>query len=493
MSAEDPRKGEPLLFEIGKEGRRASSVPSCDVPKIELTELIPKAYLRTSLQGPAIPELSEPEVIRHFTRLSQRNMGVDSNFYPLGSCTMKYNPKINEDIANLSYWELHPYLPSELVQGALQVLYELEQYLAEISGMSRVTLAPSAGAHGEITALFIIKAYHESKGRSPKEVLVPNSAHGTNPASAALAGFVIRQIASNNEGTIDIEDLQRNLSENTAALMLTNPNTLGLFEKDILTISSLVHKNGGLVYYDGANLNAILGITKPADMDVDLMHFNLHKTFSTPHGGGGPGSGPVGVKEELVPFLPVPVIEKREEIFFLDYDKPHSIGKIRSFYANFLVCLKAYTYIRTLGPDGLKEVSENAVLNANYLLKKLTPYFEVPYEKICQHEFVLSAKSCNRKYGVRALDIAKRLLDYGFHAPTIYFPLIVEEAMMIEPTETESKETLDKFSEVLIKICEEAKNNPELVKTAPHKMPVGRLDEAKAAREPKLKYQKPKN
>lgn len=476
----------PLIFEISKKGNIGCSLPKCDVPQTDISKLIPQVFLKKKESN--LPEVNEVEVVRHFTRLSRRNIGVDTHFYPLGSCTMKYNPKINEEVSVLpGFASHHPYTPEKLSQGSIALMFELQECLKEISGMDAVSLQPVAGAHGELTSLLIVRAYHDRKKRSPRQILIPDTAHGTNPASAALAGFEVVQVKSNQEGDIDLEDLKSKLSDNTAALMLTNPNTLGLFEKEILSITKLVHQHGGLVYYDGANMNAVMGICRPGDMGVDLMHFNLHKTFSTPHGGGGPGSGPIGVRRELIDFLPVPVIEKNKDSYMLNYFKPLSIGKMHGFYGNFGVCVKAYVYIKMMGAEGLRKASEDAVLNANYLFNKLKPYFTVPYNRICKHEFVLSAKNYKDK-GIKAMDIAKRLLDYGFHAPTMYFPLIVEECMMAEPTETETKETLDAFADVLRKIIEEIKTDPDIVKNAPHTLPVTRLDEVAAARQPNIKY-----
>ncbi len=480
---------EPLLFELGKPGRRACTLPRVDVPTLPVDKLVPAKYLR---QKPAqLPEVSEPELVRHFTRLSQRNVGVDSHFYPLGSCTMKYNPKVNEEAASLpGFARIHPYLAASQCQGALALLHEMQGFLAEISGMDAVSLQPSAGAQGEMTALLIVRAYHSSKRKKPDVILVPDTAHGTNPASAAMAGFQVQVVKSDRHGQIDLQDLLRHLNDRVAALMLTNPNTLGLFEKEIATICDKVHKAGGLVYYDGANLNAVMGKCRPGDMGVDLMHFNLHKTFSTPHGGGGPGSGPIGVKKSLEPFLPLPAIEKKGGVFELIYDRPQSIGRVRSFLGNFGIIVRAYAYILSLGPEGLKQASEQAVLNANYMLSRLREVLESPYPGPCKHEFVLSARLLKEK-GIRALDIAKRLLDYGFHAPTVYFPLIVEEALMIEPTETESKETLESFIEAIKSIVQEANEQPQRLHDAPLTTPVSRLDEVAAARQPNLRYRKP--
>ncbi len=474
-----------LIFEMSRNGRKAYSLPKCDVPMKE--GLIPQDFMRKA--DAELPQVSEIDVARHFTRLAKRNHGVDSSFYPLGSCTMKYNPKINEEIAALEgFTGVHPYQCEESAQGSLQLLYEMDRMLSEITGMERVTLQPAAGAHGELTGLMIIGAYHRSRGDLARtKIIVPDSAHGTNPASAAFAGFEVVEVKSDARGGVDIEDLRLAVGEDTAGLMLTNPNTLGLFDENIEEIARIVHDAGGLLYYDGANANAIMGICRPGDMGFDLVHLNLHKTFSTPHGGGGPGSGPVGVKKELVPFLPAPVVECEDGRYWLDYERPESIGRMKSFYGNFGVVLKAYAYIRTMGPDGLRSASEMAVLNANYLMERLRDSFDIPYERICMHEFVLSNKKQD-KNGVRTLDIAKRLLDFGYHPPTVYFPLIVHEAMMIEPTETESRETLDSFADALISIADEAEHDPDKVKGAPYTTVVSRPDEAKAARNPVLKW-----
>lgn len=478
-----------IIFEVSKEGRKAYALPPCDVPETDIAALIPEDYMRkTELE---LPEVGELDAVRHYTLLSNKNFGVDTGFYPLGSCTMKYNPKINEDMASLSHFtDVHPYQPVHTAQGALELMYNLGEMLSEIAGMDQVSLHPAAGAHGELTGLMVIKAYHESRGEHNRtKIIVPDSAHGTNPASAAIAGFDIVEIKSDANGAVDIESLKAVLGNNIAGLMLTNPSTLGLFESKIKEIADLVHEAGGLLYYDGANMNAIMGITRPGDMGFDVVHLNLHKTFATPHGGGGPGSGPIGVKKELVPFLPVPVVEKQGDQYILNYDKPQSIGKIKSFYGNFGVMVKAYTYILTMGAEGLKKVSEMAVLNANYMKEKLKKYYYLPIEQVCKHEFVLGGLEKDN-HDVATLDIAKRLLDYGYHPPTIYFPLIVDSAIMIEPTESESLETLDGFIDVMVKIAGEARENPEILKTAPHDTPVRRLDEVKAARTPVLKWTK---
>jgi len=480
-------KRESLIFEMSVPGRKAYSMPACDVPEEDISSLIPLEFLREKC--PELPEVSEVDAVRHFTGLSRMNHGVDSGFYPLGSCTMKYNPKVNEDVSKYDgFSRVHPYQPEKTAQGCLEILYTMDKMLAEITGMERVSLQPAAGAHGEVTGLMIIKAYHEFRGDTKRrKIVVPDSSHGTNPASAAVAGFDVIEVKSNECGGVDLEALKAVMSDEIAGLMLTNPSTLGLFEENILEISEIVHKAGGLLYYDGANMNAIMGITRPGDMGFDVVHLNLHKTFSTPHGGGGPGSGPVGVKKDLVPFLPKPVIEVNGDGYFLDYERQHSIGKIKSFYGNFGVVVKAFAYIRSLGADGLREVSEIAVLNANYIRAKLQNFYDLPYGSVCMHEVVFSAQK-QSEFGVSALDIAKRLIDFGYHPPTIYFPMIVKEAMMIEPTETESKETLDEFIEVMKQIAKEAETNPELIKGAPHNTIVLRLDEAKAARNPVLKY-----
>ena len=475
-----------LIFEISKPGRQGASLPELDVPGRSVDELIPGEYLREEV--PNLPEVSEIDAVRHFTGLSRLNHGVDTGFYPLGSCTMKYNPKVNEDMARLpGFAAVHPYQPEELSQGSLELMAKTEQYLAEIAGLSGVTLQPVAGAHGEFTGLLIIRAYHQSRGEHRKKVIVPDSAHGTNPATANVCGFQTVQVKSDNRGGVDLEALRAAMSEDVAALMLTNPNTLGLFDEHIFEIAQIVHEKGGLLYYDGANANAIMGIARPGDMGFDVVHFNLHKTFSTPHGGGGPGSGPIGVRDFLVPFLPKPVVAEKDGKYFLDYDRPQSIGKVHSFYGNFGVVVKAYTYLRAMGGEGLKAVSEHAVLNANYVMARLKGRFNLPYDRICKHEFVINARN-QKDHGVHTLDMAKRLLDYGYHPPTIYFPLIVEEAMMIEPTETESRETLDEFIETMLKIADEVESDAELVKSAPHNTVVGRLDETLAARQPVLRY-----
>lgn len=482
------RKYDKLIFELSKPGRRAFKLPESDIEEKNIEELIPAEFLNN--EDLNLPEVSEVDIIRHYINLSNKNYGVDTGFYPLGSCTMKYNPKINEDMANLDgFKNIHPHQPEETVQGALELLYELDRALCEISGMDKMTLQPAAGAHGELTGLALIKAYHENRGDTKRtKIIVPDSAHGTNPASAIMAGFETIEIKSTEEGLVDIESLKAALSDEVAGLMLTNPNTLGLFERHIVEIAELVHEAGGLLYYDGANANAILGKVRPGDMGFDVVHFNLHKTFSTPHGGGGPGSGPVGVKKILMDFLPTPTVEKDGDRYYLDYDVPHSVGRMKDFYGHFSIMVRAYAYILTMGRDGLKKVSEMAVLNANYLAHKLKDYYSLPGNAIFKHEFVMAGLRSELSE-VTTLDVAKRLLDFGYHPPTVYFPLIVHEAMMTEPTESESKETLDEFAEVMIRIAEEAKSNPEILKEAPHNTPVRRLDETRAARNPILKYE----
>jgi glycine dehydrogenase subunit 2 len=478
-----------LIFEISKPGRVGYSLPEMDVPTVELEQLLPEGYIRE--EAPELPEVFELDIMRHYTALSNRNHGIDSGFYPLGSCTMKYNPKINENVARFAgFAHIHPLQDESSVQGALELMYDLQEHLIEITGMDQVTLQSAAGAHGEWTGLMMIRAYHEANGDTKRtKVIVPDSAHGTNPASATVAGFETITVKSNEHGLVDLEDLRRVVGEDTAALMLTNPNTLGLFEENILEMAEIVHNAGGKLYYDGANLNAVLSKARPGDMGFDVVHLNLHKTFTGPHGGGGPGSGPVGVKADLIPFLPKPLVSKRGDEFILDYDRPQSIGRVKPYYGNFGINVRAYTYIRSMGPDGLKAVTEYAVLNANYMMRRLAPHFDLPFDRHCKHEFVLSGRR-QKKLGVRTLDIAKRLLDFGYHPPTIYFPLNVEECIMIEPTETESKETLDGFIDKMIQIAREAEENPEIVQEAPHSTVVGRLDETLAARKPVLRYQK---
>jgi len=477
---------EPLIFERGGKGRKGYSLPKLDVDEADPKEIWPSKWIRQEWQG--FPELSEVEVVRHFTRLAQWNYGVDSGFYPLGSCTMKYNPKVNEDLARLpGFSGLHPYQPEEMAQGALRLMYELENFLGRISGMDRVTLQPSAGAQGELTGLLMIRAYLTDQGNPRKKVLIPDTAHGTNPASSSLCGYQAIQVKSNERGILSPQAIEEKMDEEVAALMVTNPNTLGLFEEHICRIAEVVHQKGGQIYCDGANLNALLGLSRVGDMNVDVLHFNLHKTFSTPHGGGGPGAGPVGVKEHLADYLPLPTITKDQDRFRLEYDRPRSIGKVRSFYGNFGVLVRAYAYILSMGPEGLKRASLVALLNANYLRAKLKDFYFLPYESTCMHECVFSDRLQN-PYGVTALDIAKRLMDYGFHPPTIYFPSLVHGALMIEPTESEAKETLDQFIAAMVQIAREAQTDPGLLQNAPHKTKVSRLDEVLANRKPRLRW-----
>ncbi|MEX2355583.1 MAG: aminomethyl-transferring glycine dehydrogenase subunit GcvPB [Thermaerobacterales bacterium] len=486
----DGRQPEPSIFQKSRPGRIAFEFPASDVGHRRSEELLPAEMIRST--PAALPEVSQLELVRHFTRLSHRNHGIDLDFYPLGSCTMKYNPKINEDAAGLPGFNmLHPYTPVDLAQGALQIVHEMEAILCEIGGMDRVTFQPAAGAHGEFLGLMLIRAYHEDRGDQRDEVIIPDSAHGTNPATASMVGYKVVTVASDERGGVDIEGLKRAVNERTAGLMLTNPNTLGLFDENIDQIARIIHDAGGLLYYDGANANAIMGLSRPGDMGFDVVHFNLHKTFSTPHGGGGPGSGPVGVKKELEPFLPVPLVEYRDGRYDWVEDRPKSVGRIRSFYGNFGMVVRAYAYARALGPAGLRQVSEDAVLHANYLMSRLKDHYDLPFDRFCKHEFVISGSRQKREHGVRVLDIAKRLLDHGMHPPTVYFPLIVEEALMIEPTETENLETLDRFADAMIEIAREAAETPELIKGAPHLTPVGRLDEALAARRPNLRWRQP--
>jgi glycine dehydrogenase subunit 2 len=474
-----------LLFEISHLGRRCHRLPACDVPG---DTGLPSSALAAS--PPPLPEVGEIDLVRHFTNLSARNMSIDTNFYPLGSCTMKYNPKRHERLAGLSgFAAVHPLQGDDTCQGMLQLLYEMQQILCEISGLDACSLQPAAGAQGELTALFVAAAhYRHIKQPQRNRVLVPDSAHGTNPASAALAGFEAVKVKSNAEGLVDLDDLKAHLDERTAVFMITNPNTLGLFESQITAITELLHAAGGLVYLDGANMNAILGITRPGDFGVDMQHYNVHKTFTGPHGGGGPGSGPITVRKPLAPFLPAPLVVKDGDKYRLDHDRPHSIGRVRSFFGTIGILLRGYCYIRTLGPDGLRQVSEDAVLNANYLRSRIKDAFEVPHAGPCMHEFVASARTLRRAKKISAMDVAKRLLDFDFHAPTVYFPLVVPEALMMEPTETESKETLDRFADVLLKIAEE---DAEFLHAAPHTLPISRPDEVKAAKEPVLRWTPP--
>lgn len=472
----------PLLFERNHAGRRAADLPALDVPALD--GLLPEALLGEALP---LPELSEVELVRHYTGLSRRNFGVDNGSYPLGSCTMKYNPKINEELP-AHFAQLHPLLEAEDLAGAYELMYALDVALCELCGMDKFTHQPAAGAHGELTGLMLIKAYHDMRQDFERvEMLIPDSAHGTNPASAAMAGFTTIEIASAPDGGVDLEQLKSKLSAKTAGLMLTNPSTLGLFERNIVEIAQLVHEAGGLLYYDGANANAIMGIARPGDMGFDVVHLNLHKTLGTPHGGGGPGAGSVGVKKQLIPFLPAPVIMKQNDKAFPDYDRPLSIGRVKAFNGNFGVLVKAYAYILSLGGEGLKEASENAVLNANYVQHFLKSAYGLPHDRICMHECVLMPGALMQK-GVHTTDIAKALIDRGFHPPTIYFPLIVPEAMMFEPTETESREDLDRLVAAMLDIAAVAERDPEQLHKAPVTTPVGRPDETRAARNPVVRW-----
>jgi glycine dehydrogenase subunit 2 len=471
---------EPLSFELSRPAVDPPRLPDAEVGGPSPADVLPREALRT--RPPGLPRLSEPEIMRHYSRLASLNYSISENFYPLGSCTMKYNPVLNEAAAALpGFAGLHPYQDEATAQGALELMWRLERALCTIVGVERVTLQPAAGAHGEWTALRMIAAFHHSRNENRTEVLVPDSAHGTNPASAALSGFQVVEVKSGPDGRISLADLESKLSPRTAALMLTNPNTLGLFEREILDIVEMVHATGAMLYYDGANLNAFMGICRPGDMGFDAVHMNLHKTFTTPHGGGGPGAGPVGVKAELVPFLPAPTVERSNGQLHLDYKRPQSIGRVRSFYGNFGMLVRAYTYILAMGGDGLSQASQDAVLSANYLRKLVENDLEMPHEGPCMHEFVASAQNLHES-GVRALDVAKALLDKSFYAPTVYFPLVVPEAIMVEPTETESKATLDAFAAAIKEIVGRASSDPASLHAEPTSLPVGRLDEVTAAR-----------
>ena len=476
------------IFEKSHPGRSTAYFAAAAPGEKPVSAYLPEKSLRA--KPPGLPEVSELEIVRHFTELSHRTFSIDGNFYPLGSCTMKYNPKINEKIAAMAgFAKLHPLQPFDTVQGLLEIMWSLERMLAEIAGMDAVTLQPAAGAQGELTGLLLIRSHHqENKQDHRTQILIPDSAHGTNPATATLSGYKTVSVKSDGRGGVDLEDLKSKLSDKVAGMMITNPSTLGLFEENIREIADLVHKAGGLVYMDGANMNAIQGKARPGDFGIDVMHFNLHKTYSTPHGGGGPGSGPVACKKFLEPYLPVPRIVKDGSTYKFDGAQPKTIGKVKAFWGNVGMHIRAYTYIRFHGPEGIRRNAEHAVLNANYLMSKLKTRFKVAYPRVCMHEFVIDNTPYAKKTGVRTLDMAKRLLDYNYHPPTIYFPLIVHEAMMIEPTETESRETLDAFADAMLKIADEAKNTPDLVKKAPHTMPVKRLDEVRAAKNPNVKW-----
>jgi glycine dehydrogenase subunit 2 len=471
-----------LIYEKSRSGRRASSLPRPDVPKVDPPEELRRAA------PPRLPEIAEPELVRHFTELSTRTFGIDTGFYPLGSCTMKHNPRVNERLANLpGFRDLHPHQDEEGAQGALELMWRLQEILAEVAGLDAVSLQPAAGSQGELTGLLLMRAYFAERGEKRDTVVTADTAHGTNPASVTMAGYKLAKVDTDARGNLDVAHLRELVNQRTAGLMLTNPSTLGLFDENITEVAQIFHDAGALLYYDGANLNAVCGISRPGDMGFDIVHYNLHKTFSQPHGGGGPGGGPVAVRGHLEPFLPVPAIVRDGDRFGLDYDRPKSIGKVRGFAGPFGVFVRSYAFIRMYGPQ-LREMSEVAVLNANYLLARLRDAYELPFDRLCMHEFVLSARRLKREHGVSALDVAKRLMDYGFHPPTIYFPLVVPEALMIEPTETEAKETLDAFVEAMLAIAREAEESPALLKEAPHGRPVRRLDEVRAAKQPILKY-----
>jgi len=474
-----------LIFEKSQAGRRGGEPPSYDgLPKVHVPD-----ELRRSAP-PRLPELSEPEILRHFTELSTRNFGIDTGFYPLGSCTMKYNPRINERLVALpGFAQLHPLQDEDGAQGALELMWRLQEILKEVTGLHAVSLQPAAGSQGELTGLMLMRAYFRDRGEDEqrRKIVIPDTAHGTNPASVTMAGYELTPVKTDQRGNIDVEDLRGKVDEHTAGLMLTNPSTLGLFDENMEEITRIFHSAGALMYYDGANLNAVCGISRPGDMGFDIVHINLHKTFSQPHGGGGPGGGPIVVRERLEQFLPVPAVVRDGPSFRFDYDRPKTIGRVRGFAGPFGVFVRSYAYIRTWGPR-LKEMSEVAVLNANYLLARLKDTYDLPFDRLCMHEFVLSARSLKKEHGVSALDVAKRLMDYGFHPPTIYFPLIVPEALMIEPTETEAKETLDAFVDAMLAIAREAREEPETVKAAPTSRPVRRLDEVKAAKQPVVRY-----
>jgi glycine dehydrogenase subunit 2 len=490
---------ELTIFERSKRGRRAYVAPALDVPERDHDQLIPPSLRRS--EPARLPEVSEPEIVRHYNRLSRRNFDLDSGFYPLGSCTMKHNPKLHERLARLpGHARLHPLQEPEAAQGALELMWRLQGALAEIAGLPHVSLQPSAGSHGELAGVLLTRAYHEDRGERRTKVLTPDTAHGTNPATVTMAGYDVVHVGTDAAGNVDLDDLRAKATDDVACLMLTNPSTLGLFESGIGEIERIVHGIGATLYYDGANLNAIMGICRPGDMGFDIVHFNLHKSFTQPHGGGGPGAGPVAVAERIAPFLPVPVVVRREPgdngrsapFYDLDHDRPKSIGRLRGFHGNFGVFVRSYAYIRSLGPSGLREVSEVAVLNANYLLAKLreagvAEYLPKAYDRICMHEFVLSGAPMKRELGIRTLDLAKRLLDHGVHPPTVYFPLIVDEALLVEPTETETKETLDQFAGIIAEIVQEARSDPEIARGAPYTTPVRRLDEAAAARNPVIR------
>jgi glycine dehydrogenase subunit 2 len=471
-----------LIYEKSRAGRRASRIADPGVPPAD----VPDGLARRT--PPRLPEMAEPEIVRHFTELSTRTFGIDTGFYPLGSCTMKYNPRVNERAVGLpGFQDLHPHQEDEGAQGALELMWRLQEMLAEVVGLDAVTLQPAAGSQGELTGLTLMRAYFADRGEDRTEVVIPDTAHGTNPASVAMAGYTLVRVQTDPRGNVDIDDLRGKVGEKTAGLMLTNPSTLGLFEERIVDIAEIFHSAGALLYYDGANLNAVCGISRPGDMGFDIVHFNLHKTFSQPHGGGGPGGGPVAVRRDLEQFLPVPVVARDGDTFRLDHDRPKTIGKVRGFGGPFGVFVRSYAFMRMWGP-GLRDMSEIAVVNANYVLARLRDTYELPIDRHCMHEFVVSARGLKREHSVTALDVAKRLMDYGFHPPTIYFPLIVAEALMIEPTETETLETLDAFCDAMVAIAGEAAEDPQMLKDAPHTRPVSRLDEAEAAKRLLVRY-----
>jgi glycine dehydrogenase subunit 2 len=473
-----------LIFEKSQAGRRGGELPRYDLPSAGVPDELRR---RTA---PRLPELAEPEIVRHFTKLSTRNFGIDTGFYPLGSCTMKYNPRVNERLAMLpGFRDLHPYQDEEAIQGALELMWRLQEALIELSGLHACSLQPAAGSQGELTGLMLMRAYFADRGEADQRdtIITADTAHGTNPASVTMAGYKLAKVDTDSRGNINLDHLRELVNERTAGLMLTNPSTLGLFDEHIEEIAEIFHRAGALLYYDGANLNAVCGISRPGDMGFDIVHINLHKTFSQPHGGGGPGGGPIVVRDRLEPFLPVPAVVKDGDRLRLDHDRPKSIGKVRGFTGPFGVFVRSYAYIRSYGPK-LREMSETAVLNANYLLARLKEAYDLPFDRLCMHEFVLSARTLRREHGVSALDVAKRLMDYGFHPPTIYFPLVVPEALMIEPTETEAKETLDAFADAMIAIAREARDDPDLLHEAPHNRPVRRLDEVRAAKRAIVKY-----
>ncbi|MGH3093741.1 MAG: aminomethyl-transferring glycine dehydrogenase subunit GcvPB [Gaiellaceae bacterium] len=471
-----------LLWEKSQAGRRAGSLPRYDLPVPE----VPEGLART--RAPRLPELSEPELVRHFTALADRTFGVDTGFYPLGSCTMKHNPRVNERVVNLpGFRDLHPHQEEEGAQGALELMWRLQKILAEVCGLDAVSLQPAAGSQGELTGLMLMRAYFADQGENRTTVITADTAHGTNPASVTMAGYTLQKVETDERGNLDLDDLRAKVNEETAGLMLTNPSTLGLFDEHIEEVAAIFHEAGALLYYDGANLNAVCGISRPGDMGFDIVHINLHKTFSQPHGGGGPGGGPIVVRDVLEPFLPVPAVVREGDAYRLDYDRPKSIGKVRGFCGPFGVFVRSYAYIRSYGP-ALRQMSEAAVLNANYVLARLREAYDLPFDRLCMHEFVISARNLKQEHGVTALDVAKRLMDYGFHPPTIYFPLVVPEALMIEPTETEPKETLDAFADAMLRIAEEAASDAQVLKDAPHRRPVRRLDEVKAAKRAIVKY-----